>query len=110
VASCMLTTTANTANTTSQEISDKKLGAVAQLARVATPVALADADPTAASRMQRASRRDGSSLSPDGRRRGSGTSSDWGVMVEEKGGSGDEREGRDGDRKRVRGLDVPSRN
>jgi len=108
----MLTTTANTANTTSQEISDKKFGAVAQLARVATPVALADADPTAASRMQRASRRDGSSLSPDGRaRRGSGTSSDGGVMVEEKGGSGDEREeGRDGDRRRVRGLDVPSRN
>ena len=110
----MLTTTANTANTTSQEISDKKMGAVAQLARVATPVTLADADPTAASRMQRASRRDGSSLSPD-RRRGSGTSSDGGVMVEEKGGSGDEREGRegrgsDGRDRRVRGLDVPSRN
>ena len=105
VVSCMLTTTAQT---TSQEISDKKFGAVAQLARVATPVALADADPTAASRMQRASRREGGSLSPDGRRRGSVTSSDGGGMVEEKGGSGDE--GRDGDRRRVRGLDVPSRN
>ncbi|KAI4644198.1 hypothetical protein J4E93_006098 [Alternaria ventricosa] len=111
VASCMLTTTAQT---TSQEISDKKLGAVAQLARVATPVALADADPTAASRMQRAGRREGGSLSPDGRaRRVSQTSSDGGVMVEEKGGSGDEREGRrsgERDRRRVRGLDVPNRN
>lgn len=111
VASCMLTTTANT---TTQEISDKKFGAVAQLARVATPVALADADPTAASRMQRANRREGGSLSPDGRR-GSQTSSDGGVMIEEKGGSGDEREGRksegrDGDRRRARGLDVPGRN
>jgi hypothetical protein len=105
VASCTITTTATT-----QELSDKTLGAVAQLARVATPVALADADPTAASRMQRASRREGGSLSPDGRT-GSPASSDGGVMVEEKGGSGDEREGRGGrDTRTGRGLDVPSRN
>jgi hypothetical protein len=95
---------------TIQPFDGKEKGAVAELARVATPVALADADPTAASRLQRGGRGDRvGSLSPQGRR-GSATSSDGGgVMVEEKGGSGDERESRssDGRGRKERTLNVP---
>ncbi|CAN9463869.1 unnamed protein product [Alternaria alternata] len=99
VASCMI-----------QPFEPKEGGAVAELARVATPVALADADPTAASRLQRSGRGERmGSLSPHGRRGSAASSDGAGVMVEEKGGSGDEREPRMRDRRvgRERTLDVP---
>ncbi|KAF2739391.1 hypothetical protein EJ04DRAFT_508685 [Polyplosphaeria fusca] len=96
------------------------LGAIAELLSVATPVALADADPTAASRLQKriplARLR---SLSPTrsetgGRPASARTSagSDGGasgVMVEEKGASGDEDEDADARRNRTfqERLNVP---
>jgi hypothetical protein len=95
---------------TIQPFEPKDGGAVAELARLATPVALADADPTAASRLQRGARGERmGSLSPTGRRGSAASSDGAGVMVEEKGGSGDEREPRirDGLERRERRLDVP---
>ncbi|KAI8938981.1 hypothetical protein NX059_004825 [Plenodomus lindquistii] len=81
-------------------------GAVSEMLSIATPVAIAELDPTAASRMADPQTRRTSashrSLSPvfseGGKRPGSsgsvgGRSSDGGIMVEEKGVSEDERSG-----------------
>jgi hypothetical protein len=93
--------------TLTQRVESIDLDAVAQLPKTATPVALADADFTAASRLQgMRSKERVDNLSPQAKkeRRSSPTSSDGGVMVEEKGESGDER---DGMALGNRGLDVP---
>ncbi|KAF2819489.1 hypothetical protein CC86DRAFT_374982 [Ophiobolus disseminans] len=101
---------------------DKELTAVGELIGIATPVAIAELDPTAASKMQKRipierfrslspTRSDGGG-SP-GRPASSGGNS--GVMVEEKGPSEDERSGDEGrtveererERKRTHRLDVP---
>jgi hypothetical protein len=60
---------------------EEKLGAVGKLVGIATPVAIAELDPTAASRLQK---RGHVALSPKGERPHSRASSDGGVMVEEK--------------------------
>jgi hypothetical protein len=103
---------------------DKDLGAVGELLSIATPVAIAELDPTGASRLQKRvpierlrslspTRSDGGS---DDRSASSGGRS--GVMVEEKGASEDERSGDEGKRKEDRAreekdrrkrLDVPLR-
>ncbi|KAF2478000.1 uncharacterized protein BDR25DRAFT_338695 [Lindgomyces ingoldianus] len=101
-----LTTT--TAATTQMDLESagitQDLGAVGELLSLATPIALADADPTAASRLQqRIPMERLRSLSPtrsDGRPGSGGrTSGDAGsgVMVEEKGASEDERSGDESD-------------
>jgi hypothetical protein len=95
------------------DIEIKEFGALAELLAVATPVAIAELDPTAASRLQRsvpAQRL--RSLSPK-RTRAPSEGGSVGVMVEEKGGSEDERGGeavtwRERERMRER-LDVPFR-
>jgi hypothetical protein len=95
------------------DIEIKEFGALAELLAVATPVAIAELDPTAASRLQRsvpAQRL--RSLSPK-RTRAPSEGGSEGVMVEEKGGSEDERGGeavtwRERERMRER-LDVPFR-
>lgn len=98
---------------------DQDLGAVGELLHLATPIALADADPTAASKIQqRLPLERLRSLSPtrsDGGRPGSRTSGRTsadggsGVMVEEK--SEDERSADEEDDRRERGfmerLNVP---
>lgn len=97
----------------------KEMPAVEELIGVATPVALAELDPTAASKMQqRMPIEKFRSLSParseggtsEGRPASSGGNS--GVMVEEKGASEDERSGDEGrerekERKRKQRLNVP---
>ncbi|KAF2878151.1 hypothetical protein BDV95DRAFT_663363 [Massariosphaeria phaeospora] len=87
-------TTAATAPPHSDSAFDVKddLGAVGALLTLATPIALADADPTAASRLQRRYPSLSPTRSDDGR---PGSSRASGVMVDEKsedGGSADERE------------------
>jgi hypothetical protein len=90
---------------------DKDLGAVGELLSIATPVAIAELDPTAASRMQKRIPIERlRSLSPTrSDRPESRASSDGGVMVEEKGGSEDERTGDEGqaEERRNRSLNVP---
>jgi hypothetical protein len=75
--------------TTSYASPEKELGAVQDLLSIATPVAIAELDPTAASRLQKRlpveRLRSLSPKSPKGERPGSRASSDGGVMVEEKG-------------------------
>lgn len=84
--------------------STKELGAVGELLSIATPVAIAELDPTAASKLQqRVPIERLRSLSPtrsEGRSSGRGSSDggDGGVMVEEKGVSEDERSGDEGGR------------
>ncbi|KAH5139488.1 hypothetical protein HBI56_226600 [Parastagonospora nodorum] len=99
---------------------DKDLGAVGELLSIATPVAIAELDPTAASRLQkripverlRSLSPSGSDGGSEGRPGSSGGRS--GVMVEEKGsedergGSGDEREKKRRDGERRKRLDVPA--
>ncbi|KAF9696293.1 hypothetical protein EKO04_005551 [Ascochyta lentis] len=103
--------------------SGKDMGAIAELMSIATPVALAEIEPTAASRLQRripAERL--KSLSPTrSDRSGSGRPSSEGaasgVMIDERGASEDERSGdeeRDWEMERARQrsmrLDVPLEN
>ncbi|ORY01338.1 hypothetical protein BCR34DRAFT_546370 [Clohesyomyces aquaticus] len=94
----------------------QNLGAVGELLSLATPVAMADGDPTAASRLrQRLPMERLRSLSPTRSevRPGSSGSGDGGsgIMVEEKGVSEDERSGDEGDGGRDRNfaqrLNVP---
>jgi hypothetical protein len=88
----------------------KELSAFGQLVSIATPVAMAELDPTAASQLRTSSvTKRVTSLSPTRSDAGSGgrTSSEGrtsGLMVEEKGGSEDERSGDEGGGTR---LDVP---
>jgi hypothetical protein len=89
-----------------QEINmDKDLGAVGELLSIATPVAIAELDPTAASRLQnRVPVERLRSLSPKGREgsRPRSEAGSEGVMVEEKGVSEDERSGDEGGKGRDR--------
>ncbi|KAF1939585.1 hypothetical protein EJ02DRAFT_381455 [Clathrospora elynae] len=77
---------------------DRELGALGELLSIATPVAIAEMDPVAASRLQRRipieRLRSVSLTRSDQRPTSSGRpSSDGGIMVEEKGVSEDERSG-----------------
>jgi hypothetical protein len=87
----------------SRGLSTTERGAVGHLPGVATPVAIPvvmpEIDPTAASRLGSQGRSSARTLSPDG------------IMVEEKGGSGDERSGDEAVERRSKRtgerLDVP---
>jgi hypothetical protein len=102
--------------TTTNEISevsfDKDLGAVGELLSIATPVAIAELDPTAASRLQKRIPVERlRSLSPtrsDAGSAGRPTSAAGSekVMVEEKGASEDERSGDEGGGRKVDGKVV----
>ncbi|KAF1848280.1 uncharacterized protein K460DRAFT_403573 [Cucurbitaria berberidis CBS 394.84] len=95
---------------------NKELGALGELLSIATPVAIAELDPTAASRLQKRIPIERlRSLSPTRSEAGGSTgrpSSDGGnsgVMVEEKGPSEDERSGDEGEmeRRKKQRLRVP---
>lgn len=93
----------------------KDLGAVGELLAIATPVAIAELDPTAASRLQKRIPIERlRSLSPTksdggGSARPSSEGGNSGVMVEEKGPSEDERSGdeQEKERRRKQRLKVP---